>query len=90
MVRLCHMPASGTAHFGVDVTFERVVDWQQFSKVDPRQLCAQCVHNLVVGKKLGNADHVKQVSAIKAPPVFRSHAIWLDVQLRGFTRPECC
>ena len=47
----------------------------------PGQLCPQCVHNLVVGKELGKAEHVVEVAPVESAPV-------LGAQLGGHRRDD--
>jgi hypothetical protein len=64
-------PPFEAAHFRVELAFQPIVNRQKLAKVGPRQLCTQCVHNLLVGESLGEPDHVKQIPAIKPPAVLR-------------------
>lgn len=58
-------PAFNAAHFGVEVALEFVRERDDRSEVGPAQLCTQCVHNLRIGKDLGESDHIEEVPTPK-------------------------
>jgi len=51
-----HTPAFETAHFGVEVSLQRIVDRNQLNEMAPTQLSGQCPDNLCKQRKRNRVE----------------------------------
>jgi hypothetical protein len=57
------------AHFGVEVALQRILHREQLDEMAPAQLCRQCLHYPSIGERLGETEHLKEVTTAESPAV---------------------